>query len=96
MKAKDIAEILAGEGVEYKTQRALEPVEFDILFDKITKDNQIKGIEDYLDGVTYIPSKKASEPKTAQKPAQAKTEKTEEKKPQSEKVNTTATEEKAD
>ena len=96
MKAKDIAEILAGEGVEYKTQRALEPVEFDILFDKITKDNQIKGIEDYLDGVTYIPSKKASEPKAAQKPAQAKTEKTEEKKPQSEKVNTTATEEKAE
>ena len=96
MKSKDIAEILAGEGVEYKTQRALEPVEFDILFDKLTRDNQIKGIEDYLDGVTYIPSKKASEPKAAQKPAQAKAEKTEEKKPQSEKVNTTATEEKAE
>ncbi len=69
MKSKDIAEILASEGIEYKTQRALEPNEFAILFDKLTKDNQISGIEDYLDGITYIPSKPKSEaPKTAQKP----------------------------
>ena len=109
MKTKDIAEILAGEGIEYKTQRALEPNEFDILFDKLTRDNQIKGIEDYLDGVTYIPSKKATEPKAEKKPAVAKTEaktetkveakaevKTEEKKPQTVKVNTTATEQKTE
>ena len=101
MKTKDIAEILAGEGIEYKTQRALEPNEFDILFDKLTRDNQIKGIEDYLDGVTYIPSKKATEPKAEKKPAEAKTEvktevKTEEKKPQPQKVNTTATEQKTE
>ena len=109
MKTKDIAEILAGEGIEYKTQRALEPNEFDVLFDKLTRDNQIKGIEDYLDGVTYIPSKKATEPKAEKKPAVAKTEaktetkveakaevKTEEKKPQTVKVNTTATEQKTE
>ena len=109
MKTKDIAEILAGEGIEYKTQRALEPNEFDILFDKLTRDNQIKGIEDYLDGVTYIPSKKATEPKAEKKPAVAKAEaktetkveakaevKTEEKKPQTVKVNTTATEQKTE
>ena len=33
MKSKDIAEILAAEGIEYKTQRALEPNEFAFLFD---------------------------------------------------------------
>ncbi|MBP3370584.1 MAG: translation initiation factor IF-2 N-terminal domain-containing protein, partial [Clostridia bacterium] len=71
MKSKDIAEILAGEGIEYKTQRSLEPNEFAILFDKLTRDNQISGIEDYLDGITYIPPKAKSEtPKTAKKPAE--------------------------
>ena len=93
MKTKDIAEILAGEGIEYKTQRALEPNEFDILFDKLTRDNQIKGIEDYLDGVTYIPSKKNAEPKAEKKTAEAKPE---EKKPEAQKVNTTATEQKTE
>ena len=93
MKTKDIAEILAGEGIEYKTQRALEPNEFDILFDKLTRDNQIKGIEDYLDGVTYIPSKKNTEPKAEKKTAEAKPE---EKKPEAQKVNTTATEQKTE
>ncbi len=69
MKSKDVAEILAGEGIEYKTQRALEPNEFAILFDKLTRDNQINGIEDYLDGITYIPSKtKSGSAKAVQKP----------------------------
>ena len=64
IKSKDLAEILTKEGIEYKAQKALEPREFDILFDKLTKENQIKGIEDYLDGITYIPSKaKAEAPK---------------------------------
>ena len=67
MKSKDITELLAREGIEYKTQRALDANEFAILFDKLTKDNQIKGIEDYLDGITYIPSKKAEKPKSAAK-----------------------------
>ena len=47
MKSKDIAELLASEGIEYKTQRALDSNEFAILFDKLTRDNQINGIEDY-------------------------------------------------
>ena len=63
IKSKDLAEILAGEGIEYKAQKVLEPVEFDILFSKLTMDNQIKGIEDYLDGITYIPSKNKAEEK---------------------------------
>ena len=73
LKSKDLADILAKEGIEYKAQKALEPVEFAILFDKLTKENQIKGIEDYLDGVTYIPSKKkAEEPKVEKEEVKAK------------------------
>ena len=58
MKSKDLAEILTSEGIEYKTQKTLDPLEFSILFEKLTSSNQITNIEDYLDGVTYIPSKK--------------------------------------
>ena len=58
LKSKDLVEILADNGIEAKsTQKALEPAEFDILFDTLTKANQISNIGDYLDGVTQIPSK---------------------------------------
>ncbi len=67
IKSKELAEILAKEGIEYKAQKSLDPVEFAILFDKLTKENQIKGIEDYLEGITYIPSKNKVEEKV--KPA---------------------------
>ena len=58
MKTKDIAAILEQKGVAVKSQKPLEPAEFDVLFEALTKENQITNIEDYLDGVTYIPSKK--------------------------------------
>ena len=61
IKSKDMSEIMTAEGIEYKAQKVLTPLEFSILFDKLTKDNQIKGIEDYLDGITSIPSKNAEE-----------------------------------
>ena len=61
MKSKDLAEILTAEGIEYKTQKTLDPIEFSILFEKLTSANQITNIEDYIDGVTYIPSKKKAE-----------------------------------
>ena len=58
LKSKDLVEILSQNGIEAKTtQKALEPAEFDILFDSLTKENQITNIGDYLDGVTHIPSK---------------------------------------
>ena len=57
VKSKDLVEILAQNGIEAKsTQKALEPAEFDILFETLTRANQITNIGDYLDGVTYIPS----------------------------------------
>ncbi len=58
VKSKELADILTAEGFEVKTtQRTLEPREFDILMEKLTRENQISNIEDYLDGVTRIPSK---------------------------------------
>ena len=57
LKSKDITDIMAGKGIELKTQKALEPHEFDVLFDALTSAYQIEGIDDYIDGVTFIPSK---------------------------------------
>ena len=76
MKSKDLVELLAQNGIEAKTtQKALEPLEFDILFESLTQANQITDIGSYLDGVTYIPSK----PKKAEKAEKAeKVEKAEE------------------
>ena len=66
MKSKELAEFMANTGIEAKSQKPLEPSEFDILFEKLTKSRQIKNIEDYLDGVTYIPSKKKAEKAVAE------------------------------
>ena len=68
IKSKDMSEIMTAEGIEYKAQKVLTPLEFSILFDKLTKDNQINGIDDYLDGITGIPSKKKEEPKAEEAP----------------------------
>ena len=73
MKSKDLVELLAQNGIEAKTtQKALEPLEFDILFESLTQANQITDIGSYLDGVTYIPSKikKAEKVEKAEKPAE--------------------------
>ena len=82
MKSKDLVEILAQNGIEAKTtQKALEPLEFDLLFEQLTKENQIVNIGDYLDGVSYIPSKikKVEKPKDEEKKPAEKVEKAPEK-----------------
>ena len=56
IKAKDMVELMSGAGVELKTQKNLEPGEFNLLLDLLTKKHQIVGIDEYIDGVTYIPS----------------------------------------
>ena len=83
LKSKELVEILSQNGIEAKTtQKALEPSEFDVLFDALTRANQISNIGDYLDGVTHIPSKvKKEAPKKA-----AKAETVEEKKAEINKV----------
>ncbi len=84
IKSKDMVDIMASSGLELKAQKALEPTEFAVLFNAITSMHQIEGIDDYIDGLTFIPSKlekveKVKEEK-AQKAEQAvgenKTEKT--------------------
>ena len=40
VKSKDLVELLSQNGIEAKTtQKALEPIEFDILFDALTRAN---------------------------------------------------------
>ena len=89
LKTKDLTDIMAAAGLEVKTQKALEPFELDVIWEVLTTSNQIVGIEDYIDGVTGIPSlrKKAAETKPAEKakaekPAEAKAPKSAEKKPE--------------
>ena len=77
IKSKDMSEIMAEKGLEFKAQKALEPLEFEAFFDAITSKHQIEGIDDYIDGVTFIPSKLE---KAVKKPnVEEKTEATEEK-----------------
>ena len=64
LKSKDIVEVFEGKKVTLKSQTMLAQDEFEILFEALTRKNQIDNIGDYIDGVTYIPSrKKADEPK---------------------------------
>ena len=57
LKSKDIVDIMSEKGIEIKAQKALEPREFDILFDALTTRYQVECIDDYIDGITFIPSK---------------------------------------
>ncbi|MBR5119995.1 MAG: translation initiation factor IF-2 [Clostridia bacterium] len=78
MKSKDLVELLAQNGIEAKTtQKSLEPLEFDILFESLTQANQITDIGSYLDGVTYIPSKAKKAEKTEKAEKVEKAEKAE-------------------
>ena len=59
LKSKDITELLAARGVECKTtQKALEPGEFDMVFETLTRAAQISNIDDYLFGDTVIPTER--------------------------------------
>ncbi|MBQ2378447.1 MAG: translation initiation factor IF-2 N-terminal domain-containing protein, partial [Clostridia bacterium] len=56
MKGKDIISVLTDKGFDVKSQSSLEALEFGVLLDTLTKQNQIEGIDDYIDGITYIES----------------------------------------
>ncbi len=57
IKSREMQDIMSEKGLEFKSQKALEPHEFEVFFDAITGMHQIEGIDDYIDGITYIPSK---------------------------------------
>ena len=58
MKGKDLISVLTDKGFDVKSQSSLEALEFGVLMDTLTKQNQIENIDDYIDGITYIESKK--------------------------------------
>jgi len=77
IKNKELTDILSSKGVGVKsTQAMLDPAQFDILFETLTRDNQIDNIEKYMNGTTYIPSKKPKAEK-AEKPQKAEPAKVE-------------------
>ncbi|MGM9632486.1 MAG: translation initiation factor IF-2 [Eubacteriales bacterium] len=73
IKSKDIVDICAEKGIAVKTVGSLEGRDFDILFETLTKQNQIKDIDSYIFGDTYIPSKLAAA-KEAEEKAKAEAE----------------------
>ena len=77
MKNKEILTKMESSGVSVKSYMAtLEPDEFNVFFDELTRENQIKDLDGYLSGKTRICRKKAEE-KKAEAPAPV-----EEKKPE--------------
>ena len=56
LKSKDVIDILESKKMAVKSQSTLDEAQFDVLFEALTSSNQITGIEDYIDGITYIPS----------------------------------------
>ena len=76
LKTKELTDVMAAAGLEAKTQKALDTFELDVIWEALTKAHQIVGIEDYIDGVTGIPSlrKKAAETKPEAKPKAEKPE----------------------
>ncbi len=67
MKSKDIVDILESKNISVKSQATLDAAQFNVLFEALTTANQIVGIEDYIDGITQIPSvKKVPEKKDAE------------------------------
>ena len=73
IKSKQITELMTARGMECKTtQKSLDAKEFDVIFDALTRAKQIKNIDDYLFGDTYIPTEvltpKVAAPKAAPAP----------------------------
>ncbi len=73
LKTKDITDALGRAGITVKSGSALDPLQMDILWEKLTLENQIVNIEDYIDGVTGIhsirkPAKPAPEKEAAPEP----------------------------
>ena len=56
IKSKDILDTLESKGITVKSQATLDAAQFNVLFEALTLANQISGIEDYIDGITHIPS----------------------------------------
>ncbi len=54
MKSKDVIDILAAAGMDKKTSGTIDSDEFSVFLDKITTDNQISNMSEYLSGKADI------------------------------------------
>ena len=79
MKNKEILTKIEGSGITVKSYMAtLDPDEFNVFFDELTRENQIKDLDGYLSGKTHIARKKAQpEAKAAETAPQAEAPKAE-------------------
>ena len=73
--SKQIVEILTAKGIAANSGKSIEGVEFDMVMEALTRAKQIKDVDAYMFGDTYIPTKapekKAKAPATAAEPAKA-------------------------
>ena len=74
IKSKEITDVLSATGNEVKsTSKVLTPAEFDRVLEALTRARQVKDIDGYLFGDTYIPTKapeKKPEPVKKEEPAE--------------------------
>ncbi len=88
LKSKDVTDVLAANGIEGKTSSAtLDPDEFGLVMDVLSKKNQISNIDPYLDGEVVIVTKSQ---KAAAAEAKAKAEAEEKAKADAEKAKAEA------
>ena len=87
IKSKEIVDFFSQKGIAIKTQATLEPKEFDLLMESLTKQNQIKDIDAYIDGDTYIPSKIVKEEKPKEEASEVKETDTVAAEPKSEEIS---------
>ena len=72
IKSKDLIDMMLEKGIDIKPQKALEPHEFNVLFDAITSAHQIESIDDYIGGDTFVPQKKTKNTSKSEAPESKK------------------------
>ena len=77
LKTKDIIDVFSAAGLEIKSQTALDSFALDVLWERLTRANQISNIEDYIDGITSIPPLKVKKAEPVEEEGKAEEKKTE-------------------
>ena len=69
---KTVLELMKASGVEKKTGGTLEDVELDLFFDRLTEENQLENLEEYVNGTAKIimAAEKKEAPKTEEPKAE--------------------------
>ena len=67
LKTKDVVDLFAAAGIEKKTSGTVDPDEFSRFFDRLTQDNQITNMSDYLAGKADIVKQETKKEETANK-----------------------------